>query len=66
MDGPRGYNIRYQDAPGAPVVGLRVTPNKSYNAYQVMEALISAGMFRVEVWRSGERLTAWIARNLNG
>ena len=56
MNGPVGFNVRYIKGKGHALVTLRVTPSTDHNAQQVYRALMDAGMYRVEVWRSGERL----------
>lgn len=54
MNGPTGFNVRYQKSMGHAQVTLRVSPSTEHNARQVAWALDEAGMRRVEIWRSGQ------------
>ncbi len=54
MNGPTGFNVRYQKGPGHSEVRLSVSPSTSHNAFQVAHALMKDGMGRVEIWRSGQ------------
>lgn len=56
MNGPTGYNVRYRNGEGRPVV-LRLAPSTMRDAIDVSLALEGfPEVMDVEIWRSGEQV----------